>query len=79
MVIQAFEKLLKFLIVRKSAGTVPPSVTYELSDEGKKTNRTGGKRKISDMCGDFFVRIYPLNLFTSSVLTIRAGFPTTTA
>ena len=24
------------LIIRKSKGTVPPSVTYELSDEGKK-------------------------------------------
>ena len=24
------------LIIRKSAGSVPPSVTYELSDEGKK-------------------------------------------
>lgn len=24
------------LVMRKSAGTVPPSVTYELADEGKK-------------------------------------------
>ena len=53
MVIKAFEKLLKFLIVRKSAGTVPPSVTYELSDEGKKQTGQAVSAK-SRICAEIF-------------------------